>query len=266
MEALASPIFLLSDFGTHDHYVGHVKAVIAGIAPRSQVIDISHEIEPFAIDEAAWMLEVTVALLPEHALVVVVVDPGVGTSRRALAIRRDGRHFFGPDNGVLSAALRAGLPQPDSSCEVRELCDPQFQRPAGSSTFHGRDVFAPAAAWVASGVDFRRLGPPVSGAIVLPPFCAQPDGFERLRGRIVHIDRYGNLVTTVRAVQLFPKFTLEVAGREIATHTHTFAEAPAGALFCYADSTGFAAVAVNQGNAAETLGASRGDPVLVHAR
>ncbi len=246
--------------------MGHVKAVIAGIAPRSAVIDISNEIEPFAIDEAAWMLEVTLPLLPRDALVVVVIDPGVGTTRRGLVVRRDGHCFFGPDNGVLSVVLRTSRGEPAKGCDVRELCDPRFQRPAVSSTFHGRDIFGPAAAWVASGVDYRRLGPPVSEATVLPPFCAQPDGFGRLVGRIVHIDRYGNLVTTVRAAQLFPKFALEVADREIANHTRTFAEAPVGTLFCHADSSGFVAIAVNQGSASATLGARRGDAVVVHAR
>lgn len=266
MEILTSPIFLLTDFGTRDHYVGQLKAVIASIAPRSPIVDISHGIEPFAIDEAAWMLEITLPLLPESALVVTVVDPGVGTTRRALGVCREGRHFFGPDNGVLSAVFRAAPGQPEAGCDIRELCDPQFQRPAVSRTFHGRDIFGPAAAWVASGLAFHRLGPPVTGAAVLAPFGGQPDGFGRLRGRIVHVDRYGNLVTTVRAAQLFPRFAIEVAGREVATHTHTFAEVPVGSLFCHVDSSGFLAVAVNQGNAAEVLGANRGDPVVVHAR
>lgn len=266
MEVLASPIFLLSDFGTRDHYVGQVKAVLASIAPRSPIVDISHEIQPFAIDEAAWMLEITLPLLPDNALVVAVVDPGVGTARRAIGVSQGGRHFFGPDNGVLSAVLRDGSGQPDPGCDIRELCAPHFQRSAVSRTFHGRDIFGPAAAWVASGVDFRRLGPPVTGAAILGPFCGEPDGPGRLRGRIVHIDRFGNLVTTVRAAQLFPKFAIEVAGSQITTHSHTFAEAPPGALFCHFDSSGFLAVAVNQGSAAEALGATRGDPVVVRAR
>lgn len=266
MEILEPAIFLLTDFGERDHYVGHLKAVIAGIAPRVPVYDISHGIEPYAVDEAAWMLEVTFPVLPEKAVVAVVVDPGVGTSRRPLGACRDGRYFFGPDNGVLTPVLRGRGREAGEECDIRELTAPQFRRAAVSSTFHGRDIFAPAAAHVAAGLDYRRLGPPVTDPVLLRPFEGEPEGFGRLRGHIIHIDRYGNLVTTIRATQLFPRFVIEACGREIDVHVRTFAEAPQGALFCHADSSGFIAIAVNQGSAANLIGARRGDPVLVRAR
>lgn len=265
MEAVAPTIFLLTDFGTKDHYAGHVRAVIAGIAPQARVADISHEIEPFAIDEAAWMLEVTMPLLPERAIVLAVVDPGVGTARRALGVCREGRHFFGPDNGILTPVLASQPGRPEPECDLRELTDPRFQRPGVSATFHARDIFAPAAAHVAAGLDYRKLGPPVRNPVLLPPFQGEPAGFGQLKGHVVHADRYGNLVTTIRAAQLFPRFVVEVAGREIATHVRTFADAPAGSLFCHADSSGFLAIAVNQGHAASLLGCQRGAPVLVRA-
>ncbi|MCK6565814.1 MAG: SAM-dependent chlorinase/fluorinase [Dehalococcoidia bacterium] len=266
MEVLAPPIFLLTDFGDRDHYVGHVKAVIAGIAPRAPVVDISHGIEPFAIDEAAWMLEITLPVLPESAVLVAVVDPGVGTSRRALAACRDGRYFVGPDNGVLTPVLRGLRGRHEGECDVREITAPQFQRATVSSTFHGRDIFAPVAAHLAAGLDFRRVGSPASEPVLLPPCEGEPHGFGRLRGHIVHIDRYGNLVTTIRASQLFPQFVIEACGCEIDVRVRTFAEAPRGAPFCHAGSSGFIVIAVNEGSAAELLGASRGDPVLVRAR
>lgn len=266
MEVLEPAIFLFTDFGDRDHYVGHMKAVIAGIAPRAQVYDISHGIEPYAVDEAAWMLEVTLPVLPDKAIVAVVVDPGVGTSRRALGACRGGRFFFGPDNGVLTPVLRGVGRDSGEECDIRELTAPQFRRSAVSSTFHGRDVFAPAAAHVAAGLDYRRLGPPVTDPALLPRFEGEPEGFGRLRGHIIHVDRFGNLVTTIRATQLFPRFVIEASGREIDAHVRTFAEAPPGALFCHVDSSGFIAIAANQGSAADVIGARRGDPVLVRAR
>lgn len=271
METLTRPIFLLTDFGLRDHYVGQVRAVLASIAPGSPMHDITHDVEPYAVDEGAWLLEATIPLLPADAVVLAVVDPGVGTSRRALAVACEGRLFVGPDNGLLSGAfpgpcrpggVGAASPMPD----VRELADPQFRRAAVSHTFHGRDVFAPAAAWVAAGLDYRRLGPPVAEAKLLPPFCGVPDGPGRLRGNVIHTDRYGNLVTTIRVAQLFPAFDLEIAGRSVDTHVRTFADAPPGVPFCHADSSGFVAIAMNQASAAGELGVHRGDPVLVRAR
>ncbi len=266
MDVLAPPIFLLTDFGERDHYAGHMKAVIAGIAPLAPVIDLSHGIEPYAVDEAAWMLEITLPVLPERAVVIAVVDPGVGTSRRALVVCREGRYFVGPDNGVLTPILRGTRADDQGECDVREITAPQTRRATASNTFHGRDIFAPAGAYLATGLDHQRLGPPVSNPVLLPPCRGEPNGFGRLLGRVIHIDRYGNLITTIRASQLFPRFAIDAGGREIDVHVRTFAEAPPGALFCHADSSGFVAIAVNQGSAAALLGARRGDPVVVHAR
>ncbi len=262
MEDLAPPIFLLTDFGTRDSYVGQVKAVIAGIAPRCPLIDLSHEIEPYAVDEAAWMLETALPHLPPRAVVLAVVDPGVGTDRRALAVRVDGRSFVGPDNGILSPALRAGPAR--AAPFARELAAAHARREPISDTFHGRDVFAPAAARLATGTDFSQLGPPVDEPRLLPEFRAVPGGPGCLRGYVVHVDRYGNLITTVRASQVSRPFELEVAGARISTRVRTFAEGAGSRPFCHADSSGFIAVALNQASAADALGARRGDPVRVH--
>ncbi|MGE5596364.1 MAG: S-adenosyl-l-methionine hydroxide adenosyltransferase family protein [Hyphomicrobiales bacterium] len=270
------PIVLLTDFGTRDQYVGQVKAVLAGIAPEAPLIDLFHDVEPFAIDEAAWVLETTLPVLPEGAVILGVVDPGVGTARRPIVLHAGGRFFVGPDNGlfspVLPCAAREELTEParvrlDPACtiEIRELCDPQFRRPAVSDTFHGRDIFAPAAAHLANGADYRRLGPPVEDPIALPAFSGRPAGSGALEGYVVHVDHYGNLVTTIRASQLFPSFALEVGGTLIDRRVRTFGDALPGSLFCHADSSGFVAIAVNRGSAAATLGVGRGARVRVSA-
>lgn len=251
---------LLTDFGTCDPYAGQVRCVIAGIAPASPVVDLSHDVSPFAIDEGAWILETTLELLPPAAVVLAVVDPGVGSARRALVVAGAGRFFVGPDNGLLSPALAFG------GAEARELCTPGWRRAVVSATFHARDIFGPAAAHLAAGADFRRAGPPVADAIRLPRFEGRPAGLGELQGYVVHIDRYGNVVTTIRSHQLFPRFEIELAGCVVDRRVHTFADAPKGHLFCHADSSGFIAIACNQASAAAELGVQRGDAVVVRAR
>lgn len=268
MADLTRPIFLLTDFGTRDSYAGQVRAVIAGIAPHSLVVDLTHDVEPFAVDHGAWLLESALPALPPSAVVMAVVDPGVGSARRGLLVLREGRAFIGPDNGVLSCAfpteLRDG--RGGESPDVRELTHPRFHRPTVSATFHARDIFGPVAAHIAAGVDYREVGPPAVNPVLLPPCCGQPAAMGELHGEVVHVDRFGNLVTTIRAAQLFPSFELEVAGRVIARHVRTFADAPPAEPFCHVDSSGFIAIAVNMGSAAATLGVGRRTPVVVRAR
>lgn len=259
------PIFLLTDFGTRDHYAGQVKAVILGIAPGATIVDLTHDATPFDAEHGAWLLETALPALPERAVVMAVVDPGVGSARREMVVPCGGRLFVGPDNGVLSAAFPGAVRdgREANALDVRELCEPQFRRTNVSNTFHGRDIFAPAAAHLSRGLDYRRLGPPVPGPLVLPPFGGEPAGFGELRGRVIHVDRFGNVITTIRAAQMFPTCTVEVAGRPIGSRVRTFADAPAGVPFCHADSSGFLAIALNRGNAAAELGIDRNDPVVV---
>ena len=285
MATVARPIFLLSDFGLRDSYVGQMKAVIASIAPGCPIHDITHDVEPFAVDEGAWLLETALALLPEDAVVAAVVDPGVGTTRRALVIQASGRTFVGPDNGLLSAVIGLDRPRVASDAHrslaeemgrfavpsegglaVRELCEPSVMRKHISATFHGRDVFAPAAAHIASGADYRRVGPPLREIATLQPFCGATTEMGVIEGYVVHIDRFGNLITTVRAAQLFPAFSVEIDGRTVDTHVRTFGEVAKGIVFCHVDSSGYLAVAQNHGSAAVALGARRGATVRVRRR
>lgn len=280
MASLARPIFLLTDWGLRDSYVGQAKAVMATISPASALIDLTHEVEPWAIDEAAWLLETSLSVLPADAVVLAVVDPGVGTGRRALVIQAGERTFVGPDNGIFSGAADAisGKRQPGGEgaarlkldsldgVDVRELCEPSLMRRQVSHTFHGRDVFAPAAAYIAAGADYRRAGPPLSEILALPAFRGRPAGNDTLEGEVIHVDRFGTLITTILAEQLFPRFAIELGGRVVETQVRTFAEAQRGDLFCHVDSSGYIAIAMNLGSAAGQLGVRRGEVLRVRRR
>ncbi len=274
---MTRPIFLLTDFGTRDSFVGQMRAVMATVAPGAALHDLTHEIEPFAVDEGAWALDVAVDVLPADAVVCAVVDPGVGTGRRALCVQRDGRTFVGPDNGLLSVAYAeetrdraegaGSVVRLSPADQATELCSPQYWAPRPSATFHGRDIFAPVAAQVANGIDTRLLGAPVAEAVVLATCCGQPSEAAReLHGCVVHVDRFGNLVTTVRAAQLFPLFEIRIGDVVVDRHVRTFANAGAEVPFCYVDSSGYIAVAINRASAAATLGVGRGEPVVVVPR
>ncbi len=269
------PIFLLTDFGTRDAYVGQVKAVLATLAPASPLIDLTHDVAPYAIDEGAWLLETSLPFIPAPAVVLAVVDPGVGSERHPIAFRLPtptpddpaARFLIAPDNGLLSAAApTASRPPSPASCpapptlDVRAIENPQTRLPTVSHTFHGRDLFAPAAAHVATTGDHQSLGPARDELVLLPPFQARPAG-DALCGAIIHIDRYGNLITTIRKEQLPPAFHLDLNGHRIERMVRTFSEAPRGALACHLDSSGFLAIAEREGAAAARTGAVRGDAV-----
>lgn len=284
MEGLTRPVFLLSDYGERDSYAGQVRGVIAQVAPRSPIHDITHAVEPFAVEHGAWLLETALPSLPTDAVVFAVVDPGVGTARKAIVVEAGGRALVGPDNGLLSAAFEAPLrraaaasgwaPLAGEGPPVRDI-DPDAlshlypgQRPI-SATFHGRDVFAPAAALIASGTPSSALGPPVDRVALVPPVEAALGGDgETLTGRVIHVDRYGNLVTTLRMdhvaaleKRIGRRPVICVGGMPVATLGLTFADAPRGQGLWHAGSSGFVAVAVNGGSAAALFGAGRGAAV-----
>ncbi len=274
------PVFLLTDFGTRDAYVGQMKAVLTARAPGAPIVDLTHGVSPYAVDEGAWILETALPFLPSPAVVVTVVDPGVGSERLPIAVRApagagdaSARYFVGPDNGLLSAAVdpaarlsslrRRALP---AGFEARAITNPEARLEAVSATFHGRDIFAPTAALLARAGAYEALGPALDGIMLLPPFAGLPDAGGGLCGTIIHVDRYGNLVTTLRQEQLPPVFTLMVGGHCIERLVATFSEVPPGVLACHIDSSGFLAVAEREGNAAARTGAVRGDAVLLTPR
>lgn len=255
---MARPVIaLLTDFGLKDHYVGVMKGVMLGICPDATLVDITHDIPPQDIAAAAEELAAARPYFPPRTIFLVVVDPGVGSTRRAIAVECGGQLFVGPDNGVLSAVTRDEEPW-----RGVELSNPQYWRLEMSRTFEGRDRFAPAAAWLATGVEITALGPPIDHAVRVDVAAPRRDG-TTIEGRVRRVDRFGNLVTDIPAADIagIAHPQVEIGGRLIDRIVHTYADVPAQSLCALVGSTGFLEIAVNGGSAAAALERARGAPV-----
>jgi S-adenosyl-L-methionine hydrolase (adenosine-forming) len=243
-------ITLLTDFGTADGYVGEMKAVLLSLAPDAEIVDITHDVPPQDVEHARLTLARVWRRFPEHSVHVVVVDPGVGSARAALAVSSGGRLLVGPDNGVLSPALLSG------DARVVELAIPD----GASATFHGRDVFAPAAAALARGESIDALGRDIR---VAPLILRTPEPTRRadgaLEGEVIAVDRFGNAITNLIGLR---GGVIELDGATISVR-HTYTEVPAGAVVAVVGSTGFIEIAVRDGDAALTLGLGRGTSVVL---
>lgn len=267
-------ITLTTDFGLADSYVGSVKGVILSINPRATIVDITHDVLPMQIEHGAFLLAGACQNFPAGSIHLAVVDPGVGTERRPLAIVTPAATFVGPDNGVLSAAISdiyreaagdsAGRIAVPADSQAFVLTDERYHRRPVSTTFHARDIFGPVAAHLSLGRAPTDMGPEVAEVMALPPFrgAPQPDG--SIAGRVLHIDRYGNIITSVRAEQLGPeRLTVEMHGRSISGPARTFADGDG--LAAIIGSSGYLGIALNRGDAARELGAAVNDPVKVLA-
>jgi S-adenosylmethionine hydrolase len=241
-------ITLLTDFGTADGYVGEMKGVILSAVPDAMIVDVSHELPPQDVEAARLTLARVWRRFPRGTIHVVVVDPGVGSTRTAMAVESDGRQLVGPDNGVLSPALLI----PGSRAVALTV------PPDASPTFHGRDVFAPAAAALARGRSVDSLGMPYAGAIVRR--TPEPRRIEsgHIAGEVISIDRFGNVVTNLVGRG---DLLLEVHGREIPM-SRTYADAEPGQVIAIVGSAGLVEIAVRDGSAARALGLLRGDQIL----
>ena len=254
-------ITLLTDFGSADVFVGVMKGVILGMAPQVHVVDLTHEVPPQAVAVAAFLLETAWREFPPGTIHLVVVDPGVGSSRRPLAAEGPHGRFVAPDNGVLSPILQAG-----EATALHALTRPEFFRQPVSRTFHGRDIFAPVAAHLANGVSLAALGPPVSDPVRLdlPRPESLPDG--GATGQVLHVDRFGNLITNLPEVLFAAERgvpVVAVAGRLIRGLADSYAQVPAGRPGAIVGSAGTLEVFVPGGSAAATLGVTRGAAVTV---
>jgi S-adenosylmethionine hydrolase len=255
---MARPVVaLLSDFGTRDHYAGTLKAVVLGVCPDANLVDIGHDIPAHDVIGGALELAACYKYFPAGTIFLVVVDPGVGSSRRGIAAECGDYKFVAPDNGVLSAVFRETPPK-----KVVELTERKYARPTVSRTFEGRDRFAPAAGWLARGITLMSMGKSITNYQVLdlPRPEVTPDG---ISGEVVRVDRFGNLITNIdrKALEQFAggrpiAVTLET--RDIPRLVATYAEAPAGELCALFGSTDHLEVAVNAGDAAAALGLGRG--------
>jgi S-adenosylmethionine hydrolase len=260
---MARPVVaLLTDFGSHDHYAGTMKAVVLGICPDVTLVDITHDIPPHDVLTAALELAASYKYFPSSTIFLVVVDPGVGSARRGIVADTGDHRFVAPDNGVLTAVLR------DSPARrIFEMTERRYARPTVSRTFEGRDRFAPAAGWLAKGVDLstfgRSAGPIQQLNIPAPAVTA-----DLLAGEVLRVDRFGNLVTNIDR-KLFDQF-VHSNGIEIAAGSHrigrvvgTYAEAAADEVCALFGSTDHVEIAVNAGSASERLGLARGAPVTI---
>jgi S-adenosyl-L-methionine hydrolase (adenosine-forming) len=188
----ARPIItLLTDFGTHDYFVASMKGVILSIHPETRVVDLSHQIAPQQIEEAGYVLHSCYRYFPEGTVHVAVVDPGVGSSRRALLVSANRHYFLAPDNGLLSRVFLDGGPR-----EVRSIEQSEYRLAAQGATFDGRDLFAPAAAWLVKGTPVSSFGPVVDAPVLLPVVEPHIQG-KQLIGRIEYVDRFGNLISNL---------------------------------------------------------------------
>jgi S-adenosylmethionine hydrolase len=258
---MAPIITLLTDFGLQDNYVASVKGIILGICPEARLVDVTHLIPPQDVRAAAFVLSCTYADFPEGAIHLAVVDPGVGTSRRALVIESQRRFFIGPDNGLFFDAILSK----EASWRAFSIENHEFMRPVVSSTFHGRDVFAPVAAHLAGGVPIHRFGP---SCIPAGPGWGQViDRGETLEGEIIYIDHFGNAISNIKKEKLeafAPSnlWTVRVGACTVRA-AGAYGQKKPGESMALIGSCGHLEIAVNMGRAADLLGIRRGDPVLV---
>ncbi|HTS80532.1 MAG TPA: SAM-dependent chlorinase/fluorinase [Myxococcaceae bacterium] len=258
-------VTLLTDFGLEDGYVAAMKGVIAGIAPEARLVDITHLVPPQDVAFGRFRLLTVAPYFPPGTVHLAVVDPGVGTARRAVAVRtRSGSFLVGPDNGLLTGALEV-----DPATAAVELSDPRFWRTAEpSATFHGRDIFSPVAAHLARGATLESMGSALpAGQLVkldLAPWERIPGGAQ---GAIQAVDRFGNLISNVPGALLpeHGEWTASIAGRSVGGH-RTYGDVPANEALALVGSHGFVEIAVHRGDARRILGAGVGDRVQIRWR
>jgi S-adenosylmethionine hydrolase len=257
-------VTLLTDFGLQDSYAAEMKGRILAAHPRAAIIDVTHEIPPGAIRQAAWMLSRSWSAFPQATIHVAVVDPGVGSERRAVAARAHGHFFLGPDNGLLHPVLAA-----DPGSELREIRRSHRWVGGRGSTFDGRDLFAPAAGALAAGMPFEDIGPAAGEPVSLEPFRLAPDdsGWE---AEVVAVDRYGNLVTC--AAESFLRSTFGDAwksirvrsgSKEARTVQESYEDVSEGELVLTIGSAGTLEISENGGNASASTGISIGDFIRI---
>ena len=245
-------ISLLTDFGTADYFVGAVKGAILSVNPQAVITDITHEIAPQDIEAGAFTLLACYNTFPAGTIHMAVVDPGVGSTRRPIVVSANEQFFVGPDNGIFSYIYDR-----EPSHRTFHVTAEKYFRPSPSTTFHGRDIFAPVAAALSKGVNPEQLGPQIEDEVRLPALL------EPLR--IIHIDRFGNCVTNITRDVLNSEegASLTINGQTIREFRKFYGEAPSTSPFAIWGSAGFLELSINRASAAKVLRAKRHDPVLL---
>jgi S-adenosyl-L-methionine hydrolase (adenosine-forming) len=254
-------ITLTTDFGLQDHYVSTMKAVILGIAPDVRLVDISHQIPPQDVMAGAWVVKNAAFYFPSETIHLVVIDPGVGTNRIPVALQLNGQFFVGPDNGVFS------LIADSNEYRACQLTDRSYWRKNTSDTFHGRDIFAPVAAHLANGIPLNKLGKPVD-KLVTYRWATPISDKDGIQGWIVHIDRFGNLISNIPADlihDLSDSLRLKIYVGNTILHklVRSFGYVEDGEPAAYIGSSGMLEVAINKGNASEMLGVQKGAQISI---
>ncbi len=257
-------ITLTTDFGTEDGNAAVMKGVILGLNAHALVVDLTHDIPPQDVAAAAYVLRRAYTYFPPDTIHVVVVDPGVGTERRAIAVQSPEASFVAPDNGVLTYVIQE-LQDKGHELRIISLTNPQYWLSHVSSVFHGRDIFAPVAAHLSLGVDIDAFGDELEDYVMLPrPRLEMRPG--KITGQVMHIDHFGNLLTNIPQSALDSvrdHFVTAIAASEISGLTKSFGHREAGDLIAYIDSSGHLAVALVNGSAQQTLNCQVGTPVEI---
>ncbi len=261
--SLADPIITLTtDFGATDHLVGSMKGVILNINPAVRIVDLNHSVVPFDILDGALSLASAYRYFPPRTIHVVIVDPGVGTERRPILVSGEKQFFVAPDNGVLSMIYER------ESCTVRHITAEHYFLNPVSPTFHGRDIFAPTAAWLSKAFQTEAFGEVITDFVRFTMPKAKSSG-QGVKGVILRVDAFGNLMTNLTAED-FPigalgggAIKLAVNGKQVLKFAQTFASGNPGEPIAVLGSTGYVEIAVNRGSAARTLGANRGAEVTL---
>jgi S-adenosyl-L-methionine hydrolase (adenosine-forming) len=257
-------IALLTDFGTRDHYAGTMKGVALGVCPEATLVDITHDVPAHDVLAGALELAASYRYFPSGTIFLVVVDPGVGSSRRGIAAEAGDYRFVAPDNGVLTAVLDEHAPK-----RVVELSERRYARPTVSRTFEGRDRFAPAAAWLAKGIELAALGRP-AGAIHRIDIPQPQVADDTIAGQVLRVDRFGNLITNIDR-RTFDRlaggtFDIRVGPHAVSKLVATYADAAADEICALFGSSDHLEIAANGANAAAALHVDRGAPVHIARR
>lgn len=255
-------ITLTTDFGTSDHLVGAMKGVILNINPAARIVDLNHHVTPFDVLDGALSIANAYRYFPPRTIHVVIVDPGVGSDRRPLLVSGEKQYFIAPDNGVLSMIFER------ESCTVRNITSEHYFLNPLSATFHGRDIFAPTAAWLSKAFQTEAFGEEISDALRFSMPKPKPAG-QAVKGVVLRVDAFGNLMTNLTTEDVPASavesgaIKLSVGGKEVRRLEQTFAQGTPGEPIALFGSAGYLEVVVNRGSAARTLGANRGAEVTL---
>jgi hypothetical protein len=255
-------ITLTTDFGLTDHYVGAMKGVIYSINPAVTIVDISHNVQSFDLLDGALTIAQAYSYFPKDTVHVVVVDPGVGTSRRPILANAGNHYFVAPDNGVLSMVYAR-----EEQLSVRNIAASHYFLQPVSQTFHGRDIFAPVAAWLSKGVESSKFGDLLNEYVQFSPPRPKPGDANQVKGMVLKVDKFGSLITNLTPsdvpAMFGGEFTIDVGNAKVTKLVSNYSQGEKGEVVAIIGSGGFLEISVNKGSAAQASGAGKGSEVVV---